>query len=294
MNKRKKNVLLAAQQLFLEKGFQNTSIQEILDNAKISKGTFYNYFSSKNDCLIAILEIGREEADLIRREIQIGKEATDKTVFAEQIAILMKVNLKRNLMPIFEALHHSGEPELRKSIANYHFKEIQWLSKRLVDIYGQDLESYSYDCGVMLYGMLQHFRNILRATKHGPLDEVVIIDYVLARMDDLVPNIIQTKEKLLNDEIKHYLNENKQEQAISRDGVIEHIEIFVSQLDRQDHPKGRELVQFILKEFRSKTPNLYVVEALLNSVRQAYKETMHEDNAHKLTNIIWQYIEERN
>ena len=60
MNDRKQQVLLTAQQLFVEKGFSATSVQDILDEAKISKGTFYNYFSSKNECLIAILDNGRE------------------------------------------------------------------------------------------------------------------------------------------------------------------------------------------------------------------------------------------
>ena len=42
MNDRKLHVVNMAHQLFIEKGFQATSIQDILDYSGISKGTFYN------------------------------------------------------------------------------------------------------------------------------------------------------------------------------------------------------------------------------------------------------------
>ena len=60
MNNRKRQIIQACIKLFSEKGFVETSIQEIIEEAKISKGTFYNYFPSKKDCLIAILDIGRK------------------------------------------------------------------------------------------------------------------------------------------------------------------------------------------------------------------------------------------
>ncbi len=53
----KKNRLLdTAFKLFTEKGIKNTSIQDIVDNANVAKGTFYLYFKDKyelRDILIA-------------------------------------------------------------------------------------------------------------------------------------------------------------------------------------------------------------------------------------------------
>ena len=81
MNDRKRQVLLTAQRLFIEKGFSTTSVQDILDESCISKGTFYNYFSSKNECLIAILEHAHDEATVRRRELLIGQDLSDKNDF---------------------------------------------------------------------------------------------------------------------------------------------------------------------------------------------------------------------
>ena len=50
MYERKRNVVNAAQRLFIEKGFQNTSIQDILEEAKNK----FHIFQEKN--LILFLE----------------------------------------------------------------------------------------------------------------------------------------------------------------------------------------------------------------------------------------------
>ena len=39
----------AAERLFLDKGVESTTINEIVEAAQVAKGTFYHYFSSKNE-----------------------------------------------------------------------------------------------------------------------------------------------------------------------------------------------------------------------------------------------------
>lgn len=44
-----KTLLQSASKLFIEKGFDNTSIDQITKNSKVAKGTFYLYFKDKID-----------------------------------------------------------------------------------------------------------------------------------------------------------------------------------------------------------------------------------------------------
>lgn len=46
---KKESLLNSAFRLFLENGFQQTSISEIVNGAGVAKGTFYLYFKDKND-----------------------------------------------------------------------------------------------------------------------------------------------------------------------------------------------------------------------------------------------------
>ncbi|WP_315830966.1 TetR/AcrR family transcriptional regulator [Bradyrhizobium prioriisuperbiae] len=49
-------LMTAAQQLFLEHGVANTTVEQITTRAGVAKGTFYLYFPSKEDVLIALGE----------------------------------------------------------------------------------------------------------------------------------------------------------------------------------------------------------------------------------------------
>jgi AcrR family transcriptional regulator len=53
---RRSEILDVAQRFFYQKGFEPTSIQDIITEIGIAKGTFYHYFSSKLDLLDAIIE----------------------------------------------------------------------------------------------------------------------------------------------------------------------------------------------------------------------------------------------
>lgn len=54
-NKTKEKILKVAMQLIYEKGYGNTSVQDILDKCKLTKPAFYYYFPSKDDLGIEYL-----------------------------------------------------------------------------------------------------------------------------------------------------------------------------------------------------------------------------------------------
>ncbi len=53
---KRKEILDAAQRLVYTKGYEQMSIQDILNELQISKGAFYHYFNSKGDLLEALIE----------------------------------------------------------------------------------------------------------------------------------------------------------------------------------------------------------------------------------------------
>jgi TetR/AcrR family transcriptional repressor of nem operon len=53
---RRNEILDAAQRLVYTKGYEQMSIQDILDSLQISKGAFYHYFDSKGEVLDSLVE----------------------------------------------------------------------------------------------------------------------------------------------------------------------------------------------------------------------------------------------
>lgn len=53
---RRGELLDLSEKLFYTNGYENTSVQQIIDTAQIAKGTFYHYFSSKEELLDQIVK----------------------------------------------------------------------------------------------------------------------------------------------------------------------------------------------------------------------------------------------
>ncbi|MDH3063768.1 TetR/AcrR family transcriptional regulator [Achromobacter insolitus] len=70
-------LMAAAEALFIQKGVEATTINEIVERAGVAKGTFYHYFTSKNDMLAALrAKFSQGFLDHIAREVD-ACEAND-------------------------------------------------------------------------------------------------------------------------------------------------------------------------------------------------------------------------
>ena len=64
---RRNEILDAAQRFLFHKGYEQMTIQDILDDIHISRGAFYHYFDSKQALLEGLIErTGEEEMKQIR------------------------------------------------------------------------------------------------------------------------------------------------------------------------------------------------------------------------------------
>lgn len=75
-DERKQEILTAAEKLFCTRGYQETSVQDILDELKISKGAFYHHFESKGSVLETLCTQRAEKAAERTREALSKSEDT--------------------------------------------------------------------------------------------------------------------------------------------------------------------------------------------------------------------------
>ncbi|MDF2530648.1 MAG: TetR/AcrR family transcriptional regulator [Clostridia bacterium] len=95
----KANILGIARHLFEEKGFENTSIEEITEKADVAKGTFFNYFTSKDSLMAGISE--EEVEDIL---FYVEEELSDIEGSVKKIRMV----LKRLLEDAIPYLHLTG------------------------------------------------------------------------------------------------------------------------------------------------------------------------------------------
>ncbi|MFC4410465.1 TetR/AcrR family transcriptional regulator [Chungangia koreensis] len=268
MNSRKRNVILSAQRLFIKKGFLSTSIQDILDEAGISKGTFYNYFSSKNECLLAILENVKEEVFLRRQELLVGKDQTDKRVLSHQIAVRFILNRENNMLPIYEAIYYAKDEDLRMFIKKHHFYELSWLSERIREVYGPAVDKHAVDCAIMLFGMIQHYLQAWRLISNEEIRLEELIEYVMRRIDAIVKDVISSDDLFINEFLS--ISEYRVEEDLSE--LRNEVEKKLGNLMEVDDQDVRKYVEFLLEEFDRKEPRFILIESIMESLRNYQKQ----------------------
>lgn len=289
MNARKRRVIQVALQLFLERGYVQTSIQDIIEHAEISKGTFYNYFSSKDDCLIAIIEIGREQTMVKRNELLLGKQRSDINVLIEQIVVGIQLNYNQSLLPLLENVFQSGNHDLKSAMRNYHLREIKWLATRLVDVYGQQLKPFKYDVTMMLFGSLQSFQKMWRAVTQEPFNVAAALTFLFAQLDRIIPHL---DDGFMSKEISSYMVQYIAAEHISKEGILTELQELLP-LAQKISKESYELTAFLLEELVKDEPNITIIRAILPSFSGTFATTTYTEEAINITSSLWRYLEEK-
>lgn len=127
-------ILKAAQQLFTVRGYKETSVADIMNGADLGTGTFYNYFQSKEEVLMALLG---DSVEMVEAAVRESRERGDKaveTLAAGIMATSIFLDENRYVLPLFlsaseraaESQHHQGmgHPEAGHGSATPGFKDI--------------------------------------------------------------------------------------------------------------------------------------------------------------------------
>ena len=194
MIKKKRNVIDKAHELFIEKGYHGTSIQDILNHSGISKGSFYNYFPSKGELFKAVFNLILDNMKTERDELLIGEDIRDKEVFIKQVNLMMEHNRKNKLLQLIEDVLVSNEPELIKYIKQSRYLFVNWVYERFLDIFPENQEKYMVDCAVLYTGMMQnilHTSNLLNRTITLQQITTYCLDRVITILDDISRKDIQ-------------------------------------------------------------------------------------------------------
>lgn len=109
---RRREILVAARELFVSKGYEQTSVNDILKIVDIAKGTFYYYFSSKEEVLEAIiLDIVEEGA---RRAEYVLKDKSVPLVNRIMMAIMAQTPEFEGSNEIKEEMHKVENTKLER------------------------------------------------------------------------------------------------------------------------------------------------------------------------------------
>lgn len=275
MNDRKQHVIKMAHQLFIKKGFQATSIQDILDYSSISKGTFYNYFSSKNELLMAIFTEIQKNLEKERNAMFLGQDPSDIELFIKQMILQVKTNRVNRLLPLYEEVLFLNDIELKKFIKDIQLNQLHWVFTRFCDIFDQAKQPYLLDGAIMFISILHQNLKYDKMTNGLNGSPERVIRYSVNRAVYVINEIALSEEllfppELLEDWFPSCNKKDKSNQGKLR-GVISSLERELS--NDSEAEKYIELLDFIQEELlEQKKIRRFLIESALSTLEEYFGE----------------------
>ena len=121
----RQKILDAAAHQFELDGFANTSIANIMQAAGLGVGTFYNYFSSKEDVLLILARNLREEVEKNILPADELNQSSPELLERCCVCTAKIIDENRFILPLFiSASEHSDKPEQIPQSLSPGFKEM--------------------------------------------------------------------------------------------------------------------------------------------------------------------------
>jgi AcrR family transcriptional regulator len=116
---RRAEILDEAFRIFLERGYDNTSLNDVISEAGFSKGMFYHHFESKDALLVALFERISDETYEGLRPI-LAEEGLNPLERLQKVlnrVAVLRVEQAHATRPVFAAIHKPESGDLFNGIA---------------------------------------------------------------------------------------------------------------------------------------------------------------------------------
>jgi AcrR family transcriptional regulator len=127
---RKQELIDTAERLFLEKGYEQTTVADIVREIEVAQGTFYYYFSSKEEILEAIIEkdITALEEDV--RQIMSREDANAAIKLNAVVNSIIGISTSRR--EIMNYLHEESNAVMHEKMERHTIERLVPLMTRVV------------------------------------------------------------------------------------------------------------------------------------------------------------------
>ncbi|MEH7746156.1 TetR/AcrR family transcriptional regulator, partial [Neobacillus drentensis] len=247
----------------------------ILDYSGISKGTFYNYFSSKSELLIAIYKTIYKKLEKDRNDLLIGQNPSSIEIFIKQVELQMISNRKNKLLALYEEVLASNDADLKQYIQRARLNSLRWYYNRFVDIFGDDKKPFLLDCAIMFQGIIQYNIQYNRLAHESGEKVSSVVRYCVARMVKMVDEVAESGEQLIEPKtLEKWVpdcpkNNHEILTQLVKLSLTLRASIAKSIKDLNEQNKYHELLDFIQEEIiHTRSPRKYLIQSALLSLKQ--------------------------
>ena len=178
----KKKILTACVRLFLEQGYKNTSVSQIVDEAGVARGSYLNVFPTKDRILLELVETMFGGQFDMARSIAAGKPSPVYIYAVETAIQLTLTELNENLREIYIESYTASDT------AEYIY---MCTTSELKEIFGANFPDYSdsdfYEMEIGTAGLMRSYM-ARKCDIHLPLERKLTRFLTAAMRVYKVPN----------------------------------------------------------------------------------------------------------
>ncbi|URN95628.1 MAG: TetR/AcrR family transcriptional regulator [Candidatus Pristimantibacillus lignocellulolyticus] len=258
---KKELIIKHAVELFAEKGFESTSIQEITEKCGISKGAFYLSFKSKDELIISIIDHFMMGIINNIDQAVISDLPNEHKLFLLYSSMFQSLESHSKFALIFvkEQMLHVNE----KLFAKFAFYDQQFSTSllKLIDtIYGASVETIKYDLLLCIKGNLNVYSEFL-ITQKVPIDIASLAHSLVDKTNAIAYNAT----------VGYVTEEMFNHRCISTDTTItvQHIiEKINHLLETNDDQLETESLVILLEQLQSINSSQAIMKGMMNTLKQ--------------------------
>ncbi len=265
-----KLIIETAIKLFAQKGFTNTSIQEIANETGISKGAFYLHFKSKDALLLTILDFyyHRLQAN-IHTYNELDLNSREK--FIQQIISMLNTLLNHKEFIIM--LTREQALPLNETVKEFIFKiqknTFEFYQQGLLSIYGRNIEPFLWDLSIILDGILYSYLRILLLDS-SEIEIEKLVAFIIKRMDSMVKELDQEETVMTQMKIENLLSRSKSfcfyKEKPTIDDILKQLRQEIEPMD--NHDVLLVSLEVVEEEVKKDSPRLPVIQGMLSNFRE--------------------------
>ncbi|WP_117149240.1 TetR/AcrR family transcriptional regulator [Paraliobacillus zengyii] len=280
MEDRKIDIMQAAMRFFSKKGFQSTSMQEIANEAGMSKGSLYKYFESKEELLIKVFKFNHDNMVGNAKYININDSLNPKEKFKKMLIVEFEGILENkeyyNLLT--KSLLLEKNKQIRPLMQQVRAELTDWHKEVLLQVYGDDVEPIIWDTVITLQGIFKEYMSIvIQDTQKLSLSDIAT--YVVDSIDAIIQHQKHSKPLLKDEMMTNYkiLKNNKKRLSVEEQlsQMLTHLRLTIEteEASLEIRKELENTISFFKQELKEKTPRIFLLNSLLANLENKTNKT---------------------
>lgn len=248
---KKQEIFEKAIQLFADKGFNQTSVEEIAKNTGVSKGGFYTYFSSKNELMLQMIEEYHNR--MIKKVTAIDHISSRQGNIAPYIELELKawIEYQTFFTVMFKEFHPQQDKKITKELERLEHTLENNHREILYRVYGDRFTVYFKDMIILLEGIMKEYlMHLAGDLKHVEVRK--LSEWIASQLHAIVRNI----EKL-----PPFL---KEENTITIPDLIKETKQIIREQPLHNQDKLKDALEKLEQEHHEQTAFSIITEALIH------------------------------